>query len=144
MESLIWIWPAGVPAHCDLQHTPQAKSMLPAELDMPDHAAQLCAQGRLTRVATFRQLQAISNTFRQTGLWNGINDFQLHADYDIGEVEDGEVRIVQAGEDYDYAVRAQVEPIDPTTGGHAYRVLPDSALAPNAEQYIVGHQSRPR
>ena len=134
MISICWSWQAGVAAYGAIQYLPQAKNVLASEQEMPEHIAQLCKERRLERVAAFRQLQALSNVIKQTGLWGGIDDFRLGDDYNIDAIEEGEVRVVQTGEVHDHAWRVCPE------NGTAKRVLPDAALAPaqsNAEKLLV-------
>ena len=81
----------------------------------------------MERLAAFRQIQALSNTIKQLGMWRGIDDFKLPADYRVDAVEAGEVRVLAPAQDHgpdnrNYAVRVR------TGKGTAQRVLPDSAF----------------
>ena len=124
MIGICWSWEAGVGAYGVIQHIAQTKHVLPTEQDMSDHLATLSILRKLDRVASFRQLQALSNIIEQIGCWRGIDDFRLGGDYLIDAVGEGEVRIVEIGDESAIAMRVW------RNGGNARRVLPEAALAP--------------
>ena len=128
MASIVWSWQAGIAAHGDLQYIPHG-GMLATEQEMPEHIAQLYCDRRLERLSAFRQVQALSNTIKQLGMWSGIDDFQLPDDHRVDAVEVGEVRVLAPAQDHgpenrNYAFRVRAE------DGTAHRVLPDSAFEP--------------
>ena len=128
MASIVWSWQAGIVAHGDLQHIPHG-GMLPTEQEMPEHIGQMYRDRRLERMSAFRQVQALSNTIKQLGMWNGIDDFQLADDYRVDAVEAGETRVLAPAQDHgpenrNYAVRVRAQE------GTCHRVLPDSAFEP--------------
>ena len=135
MASIIWSWQAGIAAHGDLQYIPHG-GMLPTEQEMPEHIAQLYCERRLERMSAFRQVQALSNTIKQLGMWSGIDDFQLPVDYHVDPVEAGEVRVLAPAQDHgpdthNYAVRVRI------AEGTALRVLPDSAFVPSQSYKLL-------
>ena len=75
-------------------------------------------------MATFRQLQALSNAIRSLGHWQGLGDFKLPSDWSmVRPIKPDEARVVREGAMLDRALLVnlrtrQVKPI-----------LPDSALA---------------
>ncbi|MDJ0514433.1 MAG: hypothetical protein QNJ62_13410 [Methyloceanibacter sp.] len=98
MASIVWSWQAQVAAHGDLQILPESKKVLPSEQDLPESISNLLANGRLQRVATFRQLQALSNVIRSLGHWQGLEDFKLPSDWSaVRPIEPDQVRVVQEG-----------------------------------------------
>ena len=128
MASIVWSWQAGIAAHGDLQYIPHG-GMLPTEQEMPEHIAELYRDRRLERMSSFRQVQALSNTIKQLGKFNGIDDFQLPDDHRADPVEAGEIRVLAPAqgpdpENRNYAVRVRA------AEGTAHRVLPDSAFEP--------------
>ena len=128
MASIVWCWQAGIAAHGDMQWLPQG-AMLPTEQAMPEHIAQLYCDRRLERMSAFRQVQALSNTIKQLGMWSGIDDFQLPDDHRVDAVEVGEARVLAPAQDHgpgnrNYAVRVRAQE------GTCHRVLPDSAFEP--------------
>ena len=124
MALICWSWQAQVAAHGDLQVLPETKKILPSEQDLPESISILRGRGRLERVATFHQLQALSNAIRSLGHWQGLGDFKLPSDWSaVRPLEPDEVRVVREGAMLDRALLVnlrtrQVKPI-----------LPDSALA---------------
>ena len=111
-------------AHGDLQVIPETKKILPSEQDLPESISILRDRGRLERVATFRQLQALSNAIRSLGHWQGLGDFKLPSDWSaVRPLEPDEVRVVREGAMLDRAllVNLRTRQVKPT--------LPDSALA---------------
>ena len=104
MASIVFSWEVQVAAHGDLQYLPQAKTVLNSEQDLPDHIALLAARGRLDRVATFRQLQALSNVVRSLGHWQGLDDFRLPGDWSVRPVRENEVRVVREGASFNRAL----------------------------------------
>ena len=111
-------------ARGDLQIIPETKKILPSEQALPENISMFRDRGRLERVATFRQLQALSNAVRSLGHWQGLGDFKLPSDWStVRPIEPDEVRVVREGAMLDRALLVnqrtrQVKPI-----------LPDSALA---------------
>ena len=68
--------------------------------DMPDAVLELWAQHRLERVASYQQMQAISNTIRGLGIEGGLETFALpEALRNIRPVSADEVRIVTRSND---------------------------------------------
>jgi len=124
MASLVWSWEVGVAAHGDLQMLPQAKTVLESEQDLMDNIARLAAQGRLERVATFRQLQALSNVIRSLGHWQGLQDFVLPPGWGVVRaVQQDEVRVVR-----EQAVFNQAQVVNRRTR-EVKPVVPVAALA---------------
>ena len=63
-------------------------------------------------MSAFRQVQALSNTIKRLGMFNGIDDFQLPAGHLVDAVEAGEVRVLAPAQDHGpesrtYAVRVR-------------------------------------
>ena len=135
MASIVWSWQTGIAAHGDLQYIPHG-GMLSSEQEMPEHIARLYCERRLERLAAFRQIQALSNTIKQLGMWSGIDDFTVPAEYRIDAVEAGEVRVLAPAQDHgpdsrNYAVRVRPEE------GTVHRVLPDSAFVPSQSYKLL-------
>ena len=105
MALICWSWQAQVAAHGDLQVIPETKKILPSEQDLPESISILRDRGRLERVATFRQLQALSNAIRSLGHWQGLGDFKLPSDWStVRPIEPDEVRVVREGAMLDQAL----------------------------------------
>ncbi len=97
--SVAWSWEDRVAAHCDCQRLRTIARLLPSEEDLPDHIAELLAANRLVRVATYQQLQALSNTIRGLG-WRGLIDFSLPESLQhLRAVTRDEVRVVRPSPD---------------------------------------------
>ena len=95
MALICWSWQAQVAAHGDLQVIPETKKILPSEQALPESISILRGRGRLERVATFRQLQALSNAIRSLGHWQGLGDFKMPSDWSaVRPIEPDEVRVV--------------------------------------------------
>ena len=100
MVSIAWSWEEGVGAIADIQRMPATSTVLNA--DMPDRIAELWAKNRLERVATYQQLQAVSNTILGLGPWQcGLEEFNVPQGFTFRAVDHDEVRIVCRGEDGD-------------------------------------------
>ena len=69
MASICGSWQARAAAHGDLQVMPETRKILPSEQDLPESISILRGRGRLERVATFRQLQALANAIRSLSHW---------------------------------------------------------------------------
>ena len=75
---------------------PETNKILPSEQDLPESIGILRDRGRLDRVVTFRQLQALSNAIRSLGHWQGVGDFKLPSDWrTVRPIEPDEVRVVR-------------------------------------------------
>ena len=87
---------------------------------MPDAIAFLARSRKLQRVASWRQLQAVSNVVRlATGGRLVLDSFKLPADAHVRAVRPGEVRVVQPGDSRDIAWLVKPE------AGTFFQVLPD-------------------
>jgi hypothetical protein len=134
MASIVWSWQVRVAAHGDLQIIPTTKQFLPSEQDLPESIANLHARGRLERVATFRQLQALSNVIKSLGHWRGLEDFMLPSDWNrIRPVETDEVRVVRAEAMFNRAVLVN------RRTQRALPILPDDVFA-SAEAPLAATQ----
>ena len=134
MASIVWSWQAQVAAHGDLQIIPATKQLLPSEQDLPESIANLLARGRLERVATFRQLQALSNVIKSLGHWRGLEDFMLPNDWKhIRPVETDEVRVVRAEAMFNRAMLVN------TRTRRTQPILPDDVFA-SAEAPLAATQ----
>ena len=98
--------------------------VLPSDQDLPESISILRNRGKLERVATFRQLQALSNAIRSLGHWQGLGDFKLPSDWStVRPIEPDEVRVVREGAMLDRALLVNLRT------RQANPMLPDSALA---------------
>ena len=93
--SVIWSWEQGLAVFGDVQWMLPGREILPTEQSLPDGLAYQAAMRRLARVATFRQLQACSNTLSEcTRRRVDLDGFLLPEGVHIRAVAPGEVRIV--------------------------------------------------
>ena len=60
MVGVAWSWETQTGGYPDFQWIPATKQMTPFEQEMPDFIADMASSSRLERVASFRQLQAVS------------------------------------------------------------------------------------
>jgi hypothetical protein len=97
--SVIWSWEQNIGAFGDVQRMVSGSAVLEDEEAFPDRLAELARRRKLERVATYRQLQAVSNTMANLSSHRRItlNDFFLpssvHARPVVGE---DELRIVRS------------------------------------------------
>lgn len=94
--SVVWSWEHGYGAFGDVQQVLPGSVVLPGEDDLSDRVQQLALEFRLDRVASYRQLQATSNTLHT--LTNGrtnIHSFLLPDDVHVRAPEQSEVRVVR-------------------------------------------------
>ena len=118
--SVLWSWETGSAAYGDAQFLHPGKDLLPSEQDMPDAIALLARRRKLQRVASWRQLQAVSNVVRlATGGRLVLDSFKLPADAHVRAVRPGEVRVVRPGDSRDIAWLVNPE------AGTFFQVLPD-------------------
>eukprot|EP00974_Lingulodinium_polyedra_P057645 5548600-Lingulodinium_polyedra.AAC.1 len=83
---------------------PQGKAVLPSETNLSESAFSALARGRADRVSALRQLQAISNLLQHlNGPFASIGDLKLPDGVLARPVEEGEVRVVQHGQQTDTA-----------------------------------------
>lgn len=102
--SVVYSWEQEIAAFGDVQLLHPGNVVLPDEQDLPDRLAVLAAQRRLERVATFRQLQACSNTLAAlTHRRISLDSFLLPEDVRVRPVKESEVRIVQPEGEQDVA-----------------------------------------
>ena len=97
LAALCYSWETGIAAHGDLQYLPETKLILPSEVDMPEHIAELLAANRLERVSAFRQLQVLSNLIENVGVLSGFDDFFLDSSFHLRQVQANEVRVIVDG-----------------------------------------------
>ena len=119
LAALCYSWETGIAAHGDLQYLPETKLILPSEVDMPEHIAELLAANRLERVSAFRQLQALSNLIENVGVLSGFDDFFLDSSFHLRQVQANEVRMIVDGRAF----------LVDRESGRRVPVLPDAALA---------------
>ena len=125
-----------MPARPTPKPAPSYRSQKKKLKQTPCSSAGAYCDRRLERMSAFRQVQALSNTIKQLGMWNGIDDFQLPGDHRVDAVEAGEVRVLAPAQDHgtenrNYAVRVRAEE------GTAHRVLPDSAFEPSRSYKLL-------
>ena len=95
--SVIWSWEQNIGAFGDIQRMVSGCAVLEDEEALSDRLADLARRRQLERVATYRQLQAVSNTMFNLSLHRRItlNDFLLPSSVHARPVGENEVRIVR-------------------------------------------------
>ena len=102
--AVLWSWEVETTAYGYFQLLHPGKIILPSEQDMPDSIALLARLRNVERVASYRQLQAVSNPIRlATGGRLALDTFQLPAGAHVRPVQPGEVRVVRRSDDRDIA-----------------------------------------
>jgi hypothetical protein len=96
--STLYSWQQDHACFGDAQVILPGDQIMPDEQDMMDHVAVLANERRLERVATFRQLQAYSNTLLSaTSGRLCLDSFRLPPNVHAHPVRSGEVRVLRAG-----------------------------------------------
>lgn len=127
MVAVAYNWEDNVAAVCDVQRMPATTKLVKA--DMPDAILDLWAEHRLQRVASYQEMQAISNTIRSLGLECGLRTFTLPECLEhIRPVMPNEVRITIPS---DSEPGIDVAMIHNKTSGDATIVLPLSVVPRN-------------
>jgi hypothetical protein len=100
MVSVAYAWERDLGAICDVQCMPQGKAVLESEANLPERIANLASEGRLERVAAFRQMQAVSSTIHHlTGARRlGIDFFALPGSVLVRPVGEQEKRVLKVEE----------------------------------------------
>ena len=93
LVSVAFSWENNYGCYPPWQHLLPSKFLLPGEANMYADIEQLAADGKLERVATYRQMQGLSNQIRH--LTSGkltIDDFSMPPDSQVRALEPGEER----------------------------------------------------
>jgi len=93
LVSVAYAWEDNQAAIGDIQFMPATTKLLKA--DMPDAIAELWLERKLERIASYQQLQAISNTIKNLGFPKALETFALPENLEmIQPVKNDEVRII--------------------------------------------------
>lgn len=117
----MYSWENDLAAYADTQMLTRGKVVLASETDLQDDIWQIMGTTRIQRVASFRQIQGISNQLRT--LTNGriasIDDMKLPPSVHIAPTDAHETRVVRRGITSDAAF------VVDTTANTFKQVLPD-------------------
>ena len=99
MVGVAWSWESQIGCFPDFQWVPASKTITAREQAMPEELAEMAAESRLERVASFRQLQAMSHMLHKLSneRIKDIGDLCLPEDVLVQPVQAGEVRVVEHG-----------------------------------------------
>ena len=119
LVSLVWSWEKQLGAYPPWQELVPGKVLLKGEVDPRSELELLRLHKKLTRVASYRQLQGCSHQiYNLSGGQDTLATFKLPADANVRPVQQGEVRCTLSTESGDHAVIKNCET------GETLRVLP--------------------